>query len=118
LQHSPIDMNSLSEPIRNCVAGLQKYFPGVMESKAVAREHIEIAYLLGNAGLNQIIVAVSVGAVFFGANTYIGNGPNFLVKSIADHQKIHTPGFLGYIFKYTLPYMVPVLLVIWLIFFR
>jgi Na+/H+ antiporter NhaD/arsenite permease-like protein len=68
--------------------------------------------------LNKYIVAVSIGAVFFGANTYIGNGPNFMVKSIADHQKVRSPTFLGYVFKYTLPFMVPMLLVIWLVFFR
>ena len=48
--------------------------------------------------------------MFFGANTYIGNGPNFMVKAIADQQKVHTPGFLGYLFKYTLPFMLPMLL--------
>jgi len=64
------------------------------------------------------LVAISVGAVFFGANTYIGNGPNFMVKSIADQQKVNTPTFLGYVFKYTLPIMLPMLLIVWLIFFR
>jgi Na+/H+ antiporter NhaD/arsenite permease-like protein len=63
-------------------------------------------------------MAISVGAVFFGANTYIGNGPNFMVKSIADQQKVNTPTFLGYVFKYTLPFMVPMLLMVWLLFFR
>ena len=53
-----------------------------------------------------------------GANTYIGNGPNFMVKIIADQQRIHTPGFAGFIFKYTLPCMGPMLLLIWLLFFR
>jgi Na+/H+ antiporter NhaD/arsenite permease-like protein len=57
-------------------------------------------------------------AVFFGANTYIGNGPNFMVKAIADHQKIHTPTFLGYIVKFTLPFMLPMLVAVWLLFFR
>ena len=64
------------------------------------------------------ILAVSTGAVFFGANTYIGNGPNFMVKAIADHQKVHTPTFVGYIVKFTLPFMLPMLIAIWLIFFR
>jgi Na+/H+ antiporter NhaD/arsenite permease-like protein len=64
------------------------------------------------------LVAASVGAVFFGANTYIGNGPNFMVKSIADRQKVHTPTFIGFIFKYTLPYMLPTLLLVWWLFFR
>ena len=64
------------------------------------------------------LVALSVAAVFFGANTYIGNGPNFMVKSIAEQQKIHTPSFFAYIFKFTLPFMLPMLIVLWLIFFR
>jgi Na+/H+ antiporter NhaD/arsenite permease-like protein len=118
LAQSPMDLAAVAEPIRNCIDGLQKYFPGAMASHSASLEQIEIAYLLGNLNLNQFIVAISVAAVFFGANTYIGNGPNFLVKSIADHQKIHTPGFLGYIFKYTLPFMLPVLILVWLIFFR
>jgi Na+/H+ antiporter NhaD/arsenite permease-like protein len=77
-----------------------------------------VAYLLGNAKYNAYIVAISIGAVFFGANTYIGNGPNFMVKSIAQQQKVHTPTFLGYIFKYTLPFMIPMLLIVWLVLFR
>jgi Na+/H+ antiporter NhaD/arsenite permease-like protein len=64
------------------------------------------------------LVAVSVGAVFFGASTYIGNGPNFMVKSIADQQKVHTPTFLGFVFKYTLPCMLPMLLLVWWLFLR
>ena len=67
---------------------------------------------------DQYILAISIASVFFGANTYIGNGPNFMVKSIADHQKVHMPGFLGYVFKYSLPYMLPMLLLIWLLFFH
>ena len=81
-------------------------------------EEIKTAFLLGNSTLNNYILAISIGAVFFGANTYIGNGPNFMVKSIADHQKVHAPGFLSYIFKYTLPCMVPMLVLIWWLFFR
>lgn len=76
-----------------------------------------IAHLLSNAEGNRALVAISVGAVFFGANTYIGNGPNFMVKAIADHQKIHTPGFLVYLWRFTLPFMVPMLLVVWWLFF-
>ena len=64
------------------------------------------------------VIAISVGSVFFGANTYIGNGPNFMVKAIADQQKVHTPSFLGYIWKFTLPFMVPMLVIVWLLFFR
>jgi Na+/H+ antiporter NhaD/arsenite permease-like protein len=67
---------------------------------------------------SQVLQAISIGAVFFGACTYIGNGPNFMVKAIADRQKVHTPGFLGFIVRFTLPFMVPMLLVIWWFFFR
>ena len=70
-------------------------------------EEIEVAFLLGNASFNHYILAISIGAVFFGACTYIGNGPNFMVKIIADQQKIHTPGFGGLVFKYTLPCLAP-----------
>lgn len=72
--------------------------------------------LLANHG--NILLAISVGSVFFGANTYIGNGPNFMVKSIADHQQVKTPDFVSYILRHTLPFMAPMLLIVWLIFFR
>jgi Na+/H+ antiporter NhaD/arsenite permease-like protein len=64
----------------------------------------------------QYLVAVSLGSVFFGACTYIGNGPNFMVKSIADASGAQTPSFFGYIFKYTLPILVPIYTLVWLIF--
>ncbi|MEM0941237.1 MAG: sodium:proton antiporter [Bacteroidota bacterium] len=63
------------------------------------------------------LMAISLGAVFFGAFTYIGNGPNFMVKSIAEQVGIRMPSFLSYIIKYSLPILLPVLFVIWLIFF-
>jgi Na+/H+ antiporter NhaD/arsenite permease-like protein len=81
-------------------------------------EPASAASLLSNPEFNSLIVAISIGAVFFGANTYIGNGPNFMVKAIADQQKVHAPTFLGFIFKYTLPFMLPMLILIWLLFFR
>lgn len=62
-----------------------------------------------------LLVAVSLGAVFFGAMTYIGNGPNFMVKSIAHDCGAHTPSFFGYILKYSLPVLFPILaLTAWL----
>lgn len=108
----------LAEQVRNTLATLKQYHPSLLAAKTVDLEHIEIAYLLGNAKFNAYIVAISVGSVFFGANTYIGNGPNFMVKSIADHQKVHTPGFIGYILRFTLPVMVPMLLIVWATLFR
>jgi Na+/H+ antiporter NhaD/arsenite permease-like protein len=107
-----------SEQIRNTFAALQKFHGDAVARRQVDVEAIEMAFLLGNAAFNHFIVAISVGAVFFGANTYIGNGPNFMVKAIADHQGAKTPSFLGYIFRYSLPIMLPMLVVVWLIFFR
>jgi Na+/H+ antiporter NhaD/arsenite permease-like protein len=71
-----------------------------------------------NALPMQLISALSVGTVVFGAVTYIGNGPNLMVKSIADHQKIQSPSFLAYLFKWAVPVMLPLLILLWLIFFR
>ncbi len=64
------------------------------------------------------VKAISVASVFFGAMTYIGNGPNFLVKSIADQSKVKTPHFLEYVTKYSLPILVPIFAVVWYFFFR
>ncbi len=64
----------------------------------------------GVADAMQFVIAISLGAVFFGAMTYIGNGPNFMVKSIAESAKVHTPSFFGYVFKYSLPFLLPILL--------
>lgn len=45
---------------------------------------------------NTLLAAISLGAVFMGANTYIGNGPNFMVKSIAEKAGVRMPSFFGY----------------------
>ncbi len=63
-----------------------------------------------------LLVAISVGAVMMGANTYIGNGPNFMVKAIATEQGIETPGFFGYAAR-ALVVMLPIYVVITLLFF-
>lgn len=61
------------------------------------------------------LVGIALGAVFFGATTYIGNGPNFMVKSIAEHAQIRMPNFLHYILYYSLPILAPILVLIgWL----
>ncbi|OGL38279.1 MAG: sodium:proton antiporter [Candidatus Schekmanbacteria bacterium GWA2_38_11] len=66
----------------------------------------------------EYLQAISVGAVFFGANTYIGNGPNFMVKSISEQAGAHCPSFFGYIIKYSLPILAPIFTVVWFLFFR
>ena len=63
------------------------------------------------------LLAISVAAVFFGAMTYIGNGPNFMVKSIAEQMGIHMPSFFGYILRYSIPILLPIFFLVWLIFF-
>jgi Na+/H+ antiporter NhaD/arsenite permease-like protein len=66
-----------------------------------------------------IALAISVGSVFFGAMTYIGNGPNFMVKAIAEHAEVKSPSFFPYIFRFALPILLPVLaLAGWLFFGR
>ena len=71
-----------------------------------------------NGVLSSIeLQAISVAAVFFGAMSYIGNAPNFMVKAIAEANGVETPSFMAYIVKYSLPILLPVYLFIWLIFF-
>jgi Na+/H+ antiporter NhaD/arsenite permease-like protein len=104
--------------IQQTLAALQKYHAADVAARGVSVEEIKVCFMLGNAAFSKFILAISIGAVFFGATTYIGNGPSFMVKSIAGHQKIRTPSFPGYVFKYTLPFMVPMLLLVWWLFFR
>ena len=104
--------------VQHTLLALQQFHPAELAGRNVALSQLETAFLLGNLELNKFIVAISVGSVFFGANTYIGNGPNFMVKAIAEQNQVHCPGFLGYIFKFTLPFMVPTLVLLWLLFFR
>jgi Na+/H+ antiporter NhaD/arsenite permease-like protein len=77
------------------------------------------AYAGGGTYDNSVVnlMAISVGAVFFGAMTYIGNGPNFMVKSIAEQTGIHMPSFFGYVLRFSIPILLPIFFVIWLIFF-
>ena len=66
---------------------------------------------------DRSLVAISLGATCFGALTYIGNAPNLLVKAIADHARLKTPSFLGYIFKFAVPVLIPIFLFVSLLFF-
>ncbi len=66
----------------------------------------------------DLLTAISLGAVFFGAATYIGNGPNFMIKAIAEHAKVETPSFFGYVGRYTLPILLPLLILMALLFLR
>ena len=107
-----------ADQIRQAVAGLQRWYPTSLSEGRLLPEQAQLGLVLGNSFYAKCLAAISIGSVFFGANTYIGNGPNFMVKAIADQQKAHSPTFLGYVFKFTLPFMVPMLLVVWWLFFR
>jgi Na+/H+ antiporter NhaD/arsenite permease-like protein len=89
-------------------SALGKFYPGMPEAQAVANLIVDkIPYL----------VAISAGAVFMGANTYIGNAPNFMVKSIAEEAGVKMPSFFGYMFKYSLPILLVLFMVMTFIFY-
>ncbi|NDK57668.1 sodium:proton antiporter [Pontibacter fetidus] len=60
-----------------------------------------------------LLEAISLASVLFGAFTYIGNGPNFMVKAIAESAGIKMPSFFGYVFRYSIPFLLPILVIIW-----
>lgn len=64
----------------------------------------------------SLLIAISLGSVFMGAMTYIGNGPNFMVKAIAEQEQIEMPSFFGYMFKYSIPILIPIFILITLLF--
>jgi Na+/H+ antiporter NhaD/arsenite permease-like protein len=72
-----------------------------------------VARFIGENG--RELIAISLGATFFGALTYIGNAPNLFVKTIAEHARVPTPGFVEYIWKFALPILLPAfaLVAIW-----
>lgn len=74
------------------------------------------AYLSTDIGFHSL-AAISLGAVFFGAMTYIGNGPNFMVRAIAEASGLKMPSFFGYILR-SVTILLPVLVVVWAIFIR
>ena len=63
------------------------------------------------------LTAISAGAVFMGAVTYIGNAPNFMVKAIAEEVGIPMPSFFGYMLKWSLPVLIPVFVIVTFVFF-
>ena len=109
---------SVTDPVFPILDSLRTLHGTRVDPGTLGTADIQMAQLLGDPAASRCLVAISVGAVFFGANTYIGNGPNFMVKAIADHQNVHTPGFLAYVACYTLPIMLPVLTVVWVLFIR
>ena len=69
------------------------------------------------AGVPEVLLkAISIGSVFFGAMTYIGNGPNFMVKAIAEENGIKMPSFFGYMLQFSFIVLLPVYILVQLIF--
>ena len=91
---------------------------GKFGSSIESREAVE-AFALGTTlpAETFYLQAISIAAVFFGALTYIGNGPNFMVKAIAESSGVETPSFVSYIVKYSLPILIPIYVLVWLVFF-
>lgn len=87
---------------------LGRFFPGQAELDAI---HALIAQK------EIYLKAISCGAVFMGANTYIGNAPNFMVKSIAEENGVKMPSFFGYML-YSLLILIPSFVLVTIIFFR
>lgn len=74
--------------------------------------------LQGDVSSDIYLMAISIAAVFFGAITYIGNAPNFMVKNIAAQADVDVPDFLEYIYKYSLPILLPFFILLWVLFFN
>ena len=76
-----------------------------------------IGALSANPEFVGLLKGVSAGSVFMGANTYIGNAPNFMVKSIAEEAGVRMPSFFGYMFKYSIPILIPTFILVTLLLF-
>ena len=76
---------------------------------------------MGDGGMLDLsigtLLAISCGAVFMGANTYIGNAPNFMVKAIAEENGVKMPSFFGYMI-WSVAILIPTFIIVTLIYFR
>lgn len=89
-------------------------------ANALTTTHVDgetIRLMTGQIIRMDHLIAISLGAVFMGANTYIGNGPNFMVKSIAEHEGVKMPSFFGYMI-YSMAVLIPLFVVVTLVFLR
>ena len=87
-----------------------------VEGIAAEGRYLERFLALGPQAV-ALLSAVSCGSVFMGANTYIGNGPNFMVKAIAEENGVKMPSFFGYM-AYSCGILLPTFVVVTLLFFR
>ena len=82
---------------------------------AALGDTMTVSDLMGQG--SQTLLAISAGAVFMGANTYIGNAPNFMVKSISESSGIEMPSFFGYFLKWSIPILMPLFIITTYLFF-
>ncbi len=103
------------------------YFTGLLSSfldnTPTAVTFHSLALGLGASATNivagipeEILRGICTGAVFFGSMTYIGNGPNFMVKAVAEGNNIKMPDFFAYIYKFSLIILLPVFVIVQLLF--
>jgi Na+/H+ antiporter NhaD/arsenite permease-like protein len=105
-----------SQEVRSTVETLVHYHGGLVASGNVPLSDIQISHLI--AEHDAYLKAISVAAVFFGAMTYIGNAPNFMVKSIAEQAGAKMPSFFGYLFRFAIPILLPIFFLVWLLYFN
>ncbi|MBI5542857.1 MAG: sodium:proton antiporter [Deltaproteobacteria bacterium] len=84
--------------------------------QGIGAEGRYLAQLLSTGEGPKLLAAISAGAVMMGANTYIGNGPNFMVKAVAESSGVKMPSFFGYM-AYSALFLIPVFVVVTLVFF-
>lgn len=87
------------------------------EGVSTADPRFLATFLSRGEGASAILAAISAGAVLMGAMTYVGNGPNFMVKAIAENAGVRMPTFLGYL-GWSIVVLAPIFLVVSLVFFR
>jgi Na+/H+ antiporter NhaD/arsenite permease-like protein len=83
---------------------------------AASLEAEDLLGLVNHPTGHLLLKAISCGAVFMGANTYIGNGPNFMVKAIAEQNGVPMPHFFGYML-WSVAFLIPLFIVVTLVFF-
>ncbi len=99
-------------------SALGRFFPGTPESVAVPVLVSETLVPGMKFTYSEFLIAISAGSVFMGANTYIGNAPNFMVKAIAEEAGLPMPSFFGFMIKYSIPILIPIFIAVSLLFLR
>ncbi|MBI5731588.1 MAG: sodium:proton antiporter [Ignavibacteriales bacterium] len=98
---------------------------GILDNTPTAVTFYSLAHGLGIESFTMVagipydlLKSISLGAVFFGSITYIGNAPNFMVKAIAEDNNIKMPDFFSYIWKFSLVVLLPIFILVQLIFVK